>query len=318
MVDKPTVPIVIFLMGPTAVGKSTVAEHLFESLDAELISVDSGQIYRGMDIGTAKPDQELLQRVPHHLIDIREITESYSVAKFRDDALTLIEKIIAKGKTPLLVGGTMFYFSVLENGISKLPGGDPEVRSEIEQIVQEKGLLYLHQKLTEVDPISAKRIKTQDTQRLKRAYEIFTITGQPPSSVIAESCPQNLQIQYRKIALFRPREILHKRIEVRFMDMIERGLVSEVEGLAKSIRKPEILPSMRSVGYRQVIDYLYGKLTDTEMIEKGVASTRQLAKRQLTWLRNQSNVAWVNAENSNLEKMIVKYLESMNIHADRT
>ena len=212
----------------------------------------------------------------------------------------------------------MFYFSVLENGISKLPGGDPEVRSEIEQIVQEKGLLYLHQKLTEVDPISAKRIKTQDTQRLKRAYEIFTITGQPPSSVIAESCPQNLRIQYRKIALFRPREILHKRIEVRFMDMIERGLVSEVEGLAKSIRKPEILPSMRSVGYRQVIDYLYGKLTDTEMIEKGVASTRQLAKRQLTWLRNQSNVAWVNAENSNLEKMIVKYLESMNIHADRT
>ncbi len=190
MVDKPTVPIVIFLMGPTAVGKSTVAEHLFESLDAELISVDSGQIYRGMDIGTAKPDQELLQRVPHHLIDIREITESYSVAKFRDDALTLIEKIIAKGKTPLLVGGTMFYFSVLENGISKLPGGDPEVRSEIEQIVQEKGLLYLHQKLTEVDPISAKRIKTQIHNDQKSIRNIHNYR----KSVIAESCPQNLRI----------------------------------------------------------------------------------------------------------------------------
>lgn len=305
----------VFLMGPTAVGKSSVAAHLYEHLDAELISVDSGQIYRGMNIGTAKPDRDFLRRVPHHLIDIRSITESYSAAGFRDDALSLIESILAKGRTPLLVGGTMFYFSVLENGLSRLPGAAPVVRSEIERLVQERGLEYLHQQLAEADPASAEKIRVQDAQRLKRALEIFRITGRPPSSLMAESRPQSMQIQYRKIALFRPRPVLHERIKVRFLDMIEKGLVREVETLAKTLETPEILPSMRSVGYRQVIDYLNGKATEAEMLEKGMAATRQLAKRQLTWLRNQSNVVWVNAENRNPERVILEYLLSSNVDA---
>ncbi len=303
-------------MGPTAVGKSSVAEHLFGLLDAELISVDSGQVYRGMNIGTAKPDQEFLQRVPHHLIDIRGITESYSAAEFRNDALSLIESILAKGKTPLLVGGTMFYFSVLENGISKLPGADSEARSEIERIGKKKGLEYLHRQLAEIDPASAGKIRAQDAQRIKRALEIFRITGQPPSSVMAESRPQSMKIQYRKIALFRPRPILHERIKVRFLDMIEKGLVREVEMLIGKLKRPETLSSMRSVGYRQVIDYLHGKSSEDEMIEKGIAATRQLAKRQLTWLRNQSSVVWVNAEDRNPERMIFEYLQSLNVKAD--
>lgn len=311
-------PIAVFLMGPTAVGKSSVAGQLCKHLDAELISVDSGQVYRGMNIGTAKPDREFRQRVPHHLIDIRDITESYSAAEFRDDALSLIGSVLARGRTPLLVGGTMFYFSVLENGISRLPGADPAVRSEIERIGRERGLEYLHQQLAEADPVSAEKIRIHDAQRLKRALEIFMISGRSPSSLMAESRPQGMQIQYQKIALFRPRPILHERIKERFLEMIEKGLVHEVETLTKTLDTPEIPPSMRSVGYRQVIDYLNGRSTNAEMIEKGMAATRQLAKRQLTWLRNQSGVAWVNAENRNPERAIAGYLKSLNGAADGT
>jgi len=316
VVDKLSAPIAVFLMGPTAVGKSSVAERLYEYLNAEVISVDSGQVYRGMNIGTAKPDQEFLQRIPHHLIDIRGITESYSAAEFRDDARSLIESILAKGKTPLLVGGTMFYFSVLENGISKLPRADPVVRAEIERIGREMGLEYLHQQLAEVDPASAAKIGVQDAQRLKRALEIFRITGHPPSLMMAESCPRSLQVPYRKIALFRPRSVLHERIKARFLGMIEKGLIREVETLIRTLDEPGILPSMRSVGYRQAVDYLNGKSTEDEMIEKGIAATRQLAKRQLTWLRNQASIVWVNVENLNPERVICEYLRSLNVDAD--
>ena len=310
MADKPSVPAAVFLMGPTAVGKSSIVERLYERLDFELISVDSGQVYRGMDIGTAKPDQNLQQRVPHHLIDIRDITENYSAAQFRNDALNLIKSIQNQGKTPLLAGGTMFYFSVLENGLSKLPQADLSVREEIERIKAKQGLEYLYRWLLEMDPSSAKKIKANDEQRIKRALELYRITGQPPSLLFSASRPQSMQLPYLKIALFRPRAILHSRIKSRFMEMIEQGLVQEAEKLTAGMRKPETLSSMRSVGYRQVIEFLDGKLLHAEMIEKGIAATRQLAKRQLTWLRNQANAVWVNAEAPNAESTLAEYLES--------
>ncbi len=300
-------------MGPTAVGKSSVAEFLCKNLNAELISVDSSQIYRGMNIGTAKPDQEILDRVPHYLIDLCELTESYSAAMFRDDALSLIEDIVARGKIPILAGGTMFYFSALENGLSILPQANPEVREELEQLVEEMGLEYLYEMLADIDPASAERINSQDAQRLKRALEIYRVTGEPASLLMTESSPEGLQVQYRKIALFCSRSVLHERIKKRFLDMIENGLVNEVETLVQKLEKPEKLPSMRSVGYRQVLDYLKGQSTHSEMIEKSIAATRQLAKRQLTWLRNQSNVVWVNAELKNSEKAILEYLQSSNV-----
>lgn len=313
MAGRHSIPISVFLMGPTAVGKSSVAGRLYERLDSELISVDSGQIYRGMDIGTAKPGQDCLKEIPHHLIDIRDITEHYSAAQFREDALTLIESILDKGKTPILVGGTMFYFSILENGISKLPKADPSVRAEIERMSEQHGLEYLHQLLGKIDPQSAKKIRIEDAQRIKRVLEIHKITGQPPSLIMSQSRPLGLRLPYVKIALFRPRPRLHKRIEERFKKMIDKGLVSEVESLIQNLPKPEAMPSMRSVGYRQVIDFLREESTYDQLIEKGTAATRQLAKRQLTWLRNQSNMIWVDAENSDPAPVIFKYLQSKDL-----
>lgn len=295
-------------MGPTAVGKSSIVERLHGSLDFELISVDSGQVYRGMDIGTAKPDRKCQKRIPHHLIDIREVTESYSAGQFRNDALSLIRSISAKGRIPLLAGGAMFYFSVLENGISRLPGADAPVRARIDREYDEKGAKFLHGLLRKADPVTASAIDVGDIQRLKRALEILRITGQPPSAVMAKSRPQGIGLPILKIALYRPRAILHRRIEARFSDMLANGLVGEVEQLVRHLQHPQSLASMRSVGYRQVIEFLQDRLSRDDLFSKGVAATRQLAKRQLTWLRNQSNVVWVNAERPDSDRTILEYL----------
>ncbi|MYJ51653.1 MAG: tRNA (adenosine(37)-N6)-dimethylallyltransferase MiaA, partial [Gammaproteobacteria bacterium] len=279
------------------------------------ISVDSGQVYRGMDIGTAKPDRECRKRIPHHLIDIRDVTESYSAGQFRNDALSLIRSISAKGRIPLLAGGTMFYFSVLENGISRLPGADASVRARIDRDYDEKGAKFLHGMLGKADPVVAAAIDVGDTQRLKRALEILRITGQPPSAVMAKSRPRGIGFPIAKIALYRPRPILHRRIETRFSDMLEKGLVGEVEQLVRHLQRPESLASMRSVGYRQVIGFLQGRLSRDDLFNKGIAATRQLAKRQLTWLRNQSNVIWVDATCPDSHRTILEYLSESGMQA---
>jgi len=298
-------------MGPTASGKTDLVRHLFDAFDVELISVDAAQVYRGMDIGTAKPDDDFLSRYPHHLIDIRSPNCPYSAAEFREDALALIERIHEKHKLPLLVGGTMFYFSALERGLSDLPASDALVRKEITEELQSRGLVALHTELAEVDPGYGNKIRPTDTQRVLRALEIYRLTGLPPSSVMAGASMSGLSYPLIKLTLFTAsRYRLHERIADRFRSMISRGLVEETRTLLENIDDPEHSPSMRIVGYRQVYDYLENRITREEMIEKAIAATRRLAKRQLTWLRRQSDVVWFEAGSPEVFPAISHYLES--------
>ncbi len=290
---------VIFLMGPTACGKTDLAAALFDEYDAELISVDAAQIYRGMDIGTAKPSAEFLRRYPHHLIDIREPNEVYSAARFRDDALALIEPIHARGKLPILVGGTMFYFSALENGLSELPSADPETRRHIADEMKKKGLPAMHAQLQQIDPALAATIKPSDPQRIGRALEIHRLSGELPSEVMARSKAEPLDFPLIKLGLsIADRSVLHARIEARFKRMLAQGLVDEVKTIIAGIDNSHKQPSLRTVGYRQVLEFLRGECTSDEMIERGIAATRQLAKRQLTWMRRQRDLVWMDANPS--------------------
>ena len=285
-------PPVIYLMGPTASGKTDVAAALYERFPVELISVDAAQVYRGMDIGTAKPDATFLGRYPHHLIDIRWPSDTYSAADFAKDARELIDDIHMRNKVPLLVGGTMFYFKALESGLSTLPVTDIEVRNAAHREILEKGLDAVYQQLQSLDPDTAKRIAPNDRQRVQRAMEIYQLSGKAPSTLMntADALPYPLI----KLTLFdTDRAALHNRIYQRFHAMIDQGLVDEVERVSRDLTGSiDSLPSMRTVGYRQVYDFLQGKIDFGLMIEKAVAATRQLAKRQLTWLRQQSNVVW--------------------------
>ena len=289
-------PLAIFLMGPTASGKTDLAIQLRQQLPVEVISVDSALIYRGMDIGTAKPSKAELALAPHRLIDICDPAESYSAANFRTDALREMQEISAQGKIPLLVGGTMLYYKALLEGLSPLPSADEKVRSEIEAKAALIGWGGLHQELSKIDPISAQRINPNDSQRINRALEVFYLTGKTLTELTAqrgEALPYDI-LQFAIAP--EQREVLHLRIEQRFHKMIELGFQQEVEKLCRRPDLNENLPSIRCVGYRQMWEYLRGDYDHDEMIFRGICATRQLAKRQITWLRGwTSPIQWLDS-----------------------
>lgn len=285
-------PLVICLMGPTASGKTALAMALRDQFPVELVSVDSSQVYREMDIGTAKPSAEELARAPHRLIDIRDPAESYSAADFCGDAVREVDSILAAGRIPLLVGGTMFYFRALEYGLSDLPSADPDVRADLKAAGERLGWPALHARLVSIDPARAQRIDPNDAQRIQRALEIHALTGRKPSELGGTATP-TLKYQFEKLALWpEDRAVLHARIAARFAEMLQRGLIEEVERLRQRGNLHPTLPSMRTVGYRQVWHYLTGQVNYTEMTEQAIAATRQLAKRQLTWLRRYPGVQY--------------------------
>ncbi len=282
-----TLPPAIFLMGPTASGKTGVAVELAQKLPVELISVDSALVFRDMDIGTAKPDAATLAKAPHHLIDIIAPTEAYSAAAFRHDALRLMADITARGKIPLLVGGTMLYFKALREGLSELPQSDAAVRAELDAEIARHGIEALHKRLAEVDPETAARLAPGDTQRVQRAMEIFRLAGQPMSALLKRQTQHELPYDILSIALVpSDRAALHRRIATRFEQMLRDGLVDELRMLRDKYPLHRDMTSMRCVGYRQAWEYLDGEIGEGELLEKGIAATRQLAKRQLTWLRS--------------------------------
>ena len=289
-------PLAIFLMGPTASGKTDLAIQLHQQLPVEVISVDSALIYRGMDIGTAKPSKAELALAPHRLIDICDPAESYSAANFRTDALREMQEISAQGKIPLLVGGTMLYYKALLEGLSPLPSADEKVRSEIEAKAALIGWAGLHQELCKIDPISAQRINPNDSQRINRALEVFYLTGKTLTELTAQK-GEALPYDILQFAIApEQREVLHLRIEQRFHKMIELGFQQEVEKLYRRPDLNENLPSIRCVGYRQMWEYLRGDYDHDEMVFRGICATRQLAKRQITWLRGwTSPIQWLDS-----------------------
>ena len=289
-------PLAIFLMGPTASGKTDLAIQLRQKLPVEVISVDSALIYRGMDIGTAKPSKAELALAPHRLIDICDPAESYSAMNFRHDALREMQDITAQGKIPLLVGGTMLYYKALLEGLSPLPSADEKVRSEIEAKAALIGWGGLHQELSKIDPISAQRINPNDSQRINRALEVFYLTGKTLTELTAQK-GESLPYDILQFAIApEQREVLHLRIEQRFHKMIELGFQQEVEKLYRRPDLNENLPSIRCVGYRQMWEYLRGDYDHDEMVFRGICATRQLAKRQITWLRGwTSPIQWLDS-----------------------
>jgi tRNA dimethylallyltransferase len=279
-------PPAIFLMGPTASGKTALAVSLVERFPLEIISVDSALVYRGMDIGTAKPDAATLARAPHHLLDIRDPAEAYSAAAFCDDALRLMRDIVARGKVPLLVGGTMLYFRALLNGLDDLPRADAPLRRQLEAEAARRGWPALHADLARLDPPTAARLAPNDAQRVGRALEIIRLTGQPMSALL-DRAQTALPYRVLQLALIpSDRAVLHQRIAARFDAMLGEGLIEEVKTLRRLPGLTADLPAMRAVGYRQAWAYLNGDIDLNAMREQGLAATRQLAKRQLTWLRS--------------------------------
>ncbi len=284
-------PAAVCLFGPTASGKTDVAAQLAARWPFEVISVDSALVYRGMDIGTAKPTAAELAVTPHHLIDIRDPHERYSAAEFRDDALALMRDIAARGKVPLLVGGTMLYFKVLIDGLAELPPADLEIRAEILQQADAQGWPVLHAELAQVDPDAAARIHPEHSQRIQRALEVYRQTGRALSDWQAEQAPQPLPYRLLQLGLLPgDRPLLHERIAARFRQMLDAGLVDELAALRARYPLARDMPSMRAVGYRQAWSFLDGEITSEQLFEQGVAATRQLAKRQFTWLRKWPNV----------------------------
>ncbi|MBB3220774.1 tRNA (adenosine(37)-N6)-dimethylallyltransferase MiaA [Pseudoduganella umbonata] len=280
-------PLAVAIMGPTASGKTAAALAIAERIPSEIISVDSALVYRGMDIGTAKPTRAERAAVPHHLIDIIDPLDAYSVAQFRDDTLRLVADIVARGRLPLLVGGTMLYFKGLADGLDDLPGADPAVRAELEDEAARIGWPGLHARLATLDPPTAARLNPNDAQRIGRALEIIRLSGQPMSALLARREKEPLPFELMPFAL-EPgdRAVLHERIARRFDIMLEDdALIDEVAMLRRRGDLHPGLPSMRCVGYRQVWEYLDGRIGYKDMRETGIIATRQLAKRQLTWLR---------------------------------
>jgi tRNA dimethylallyltransferase len=289
-------PLVLFLMGPTASGKTDLAIRLRQQYPVEIISVDSALIYKGMDIGTAKPDADELALAPHRLIDILDPAEAYSAADFRRDALNEIAKIHAEGKIPMLVGGTMLYFKALLQGLSPLPAANPEIRKQIEQEATEKGWQALHNELRAIDPVSAERIHPNDPQRLSRALEVYRISGKSLTE-LTETKGEPLPFRVKQFAVApKDRALLHKRIEFRFEKMIQAGFEDEVKALYAREDLHSDLPSIRCVGYRQMWEYLEGESTLDDAIFRGICATRQLAKRQITWLRSWDDLVWLDSE----------------------
>ncbi len=279
-------PAVLFLMGPTAIGKTDLAVKLCRRLPLEIISVDSSMVYRGLNIGSGKPDQELLARAPHRLVDIREPDETYSAADFRQDALAEIDAIHGAGRIPLLVGGTGLYFRSLSHGLAPLPAADQQIRDRLEAQARQLGWPVLHQRLAAMDPLAASRIHCTDSQRIQRALEVYEITGEPISALqvqnMTRGCPHPI---HTLILECESRAWLHQRIAQRFCAMLARGLVEEVRALRERFAGCKTTPALRAVGYRQVLAYLDGEYDYQVMHDKAIAATRQLARRQLTWLR---------------------------------
>lgn len=317
-------PPAIFLMGPTAAGKTDLAIELTKVLPCELVSVDSALVYRGMDIGTAKPSKALLAEHPHRLIDILDPAQSYSAAEFRRDALEAMAEISARGNIPLLVGGTMLYFKALLEGLADMPAADARVRETLEAEAARDGWQALHERLAAVDPVSAARIHPNDPQRLIRALEVFLVSGASMTEhrqrQIAQSTDAGAsgggQLPYTVANLAiapTDRRVLHDRIAVRFGQMLEQGFVDEVKALHDRGDLHAGLPSIRAVGYRQVWDHLDGKLTASEMQERGIIATRQLAKRQFTWLRSWADLQWLDSLACDNLPRTLKYLDSVSI-----
>lgn len=336
---------VICLLGPTAAGKTALAVELLQHRRLQIVSVDSAQIYRGMDIGTGKPDADILRIAPHRLIDIRDPAEAYSASDFRRDVRSHIDEILQQGDTPLLVGGTMLYFKVLRDGLADMPHADTQVRSKIAALAARQGWASVHEQLAQVDPESAARIHPNDPQRLQRALEVFLVSGKTMTQLhreekIAKQKLTNEEVGRDSVVMkaavdvdrpdqtlpynlhffaiqVQDRQLLHTRIEQRFMQMLEDGLVAEVETLYAREDLSLLLPSIKSVGYRQVWQYLAGDLSYDGMVEKSIIATRQLAKRQLTWLRSWKNLHLLDESSgknrANSIDHVLNYMDSVSI-----
>ncbi|GLX78149.1 tRNA dimethylallyltransferase [Thalassotalea insulae] len=304
-------PPVICLMGPTASGKTALAFELADALPCDIISVDSALVYRDMNIGTAKPTAQELAKYPHRLIDIRDAGESYSAAEFCQDALAEIAEIRAQGRIPLLVGGTMMYFKSLIDGISPLPQADEAVRQHIETQANQHGWVWLHQELAKVDPQSAERIHPNDPQRITRALEVYRITGKTLSQLTAIKGDKLAGDVLQFAIAPKERADLHDRIALRYEQMIAQGFEQEVAKLVERKDLHQDLPSIRCVGYRQMWQYLQGEFDHKEMIYRGICATRQLAKRQLTWLRNWPNLQWLDMEDKNNLQQILSAVSKL-------
>lgn len=306
-------PPAIFIMGPTASGKTGLAVELFQHLPIELISVDSALVFKDMDIGTAKPDASILAQAPHHLIDLIPPTEVYSAATFRNDALKLMAEITARGKVPLLVGGTMLYFKALQGGLSQLPEADSNVRQKLDAQAAQIGWPAMHDKLAEIDPETAARLEPADAQRVQRALEVYEISGKTMTELHQSSMSDKLPYQLLKIALTpSDRSVLHDRIAIRFDDMLKQGFVDEVKRLL--LKYPSLnadMPSMRCVGYRQALEHLAGNYDVAELRDRGIFATRQLAKRQLTWLRGMDDTFEVNCLNPKMLETVLNEINQM-------
>jgi tRNA dimethylallyltransferase len=318
MTPAANLPPAIFLMGPTAAGKTGLAVELAERYPVDIISVDSAMIYRDMDIGTAKPDAAVLHRAPHRLIDIRDPAESYSAAEFRDDALREMRLISRQGRVPLLVGGTMLYFRSLSGGLANMPAADALVRARLEQEAAEQGWAALHQRLQRLDPVIAGRIHPNDPQRISRALEVISLSGRRMSELHAEQAAQTAGNPgfriLRLVVCPEQRKVLHERINRRFELMLQQGFLAEVEALIRRGDLQASLPAMRCVGYRQAWRHLQGEIDHSEMVRSAQAATRQLAKRQLSWLRQESRALWYDLQQQEAQKTVLqdfdRFLES--------
>ncbi|MGZ8237651.1 MAG: tRNA (adenosine(37)-N6)-dimethylallyltransferase MiaA [Methylobacter sp.] len=299
----------IFLMGPTASGKTALSVQLAQALNGEIISVDSALVFKGMDIGTAKPALEERGGIPHHLIDILDPAESFSAGQFKTQALALMADITRRNKIPILVGGTMLYFNALNSGLALLPEANPVIRNQLDQDLAQFGKEIMHQRLAKIDPEAAARIHPNDPQRVQRALEVYEISGQPLTSFFQKA--QTQLLPYKRIKLIiapQDRLILHDIIDRRFRQMLEQGLIDEVEALFKRGDLTENMPSIRAVGYRQVWSYLQGEYDFKTMTEKGIIATRQLAKRQFTWLRRETDaVSFQTGQPDLLQKVLAMF-----------
>jgi len=302
----------IFLMGPTASGKTDLAVELVQRFPCEIISVDSAMVYRGMDIGTAKPGPEVLRLAPHRLIDILDPADSYSAAQFCADAQREMREIMAAGRIPLLVGGTMLYFRALQRGLSDLPSADPAVRTRLEEDARVHGWARLHQRLATVDPAAAARIHPNDPQRIQRALEVYEVSGVAMTEFFAQRTAAPWQGPVIKLVVAPgDRELMRQRIARRFHDMLEQGLIDEVQPLRRRGDLSRDRPAMRSVGYRQVWDYLDAEITYEEMVNKAIIASGQLAKRQMTWLRREKEAQWFDSLDQKLYSKAITYITSL-------